>query len=274
MTAKEIAQELGMKPDAIGSRLRRAHKAGFIAKFGLNDELPESIAQRLIEGKTLSSNQEGIAPKATNKPEANQEIKELEKKILILQANEETLLKELDQDRSIIAKFKETIDEQIVKLATNEDELEKLKNLIKQLTEQRDHANAMLKEKTTGLKRTWMATIALPLLAFPAAFCVYLFAREFVHEWIAIGEALAFEATYIGLAMIKNMTPEQRKLAKRTTLGAVFVSVLYSTIAAQLHQDPELIKQLTGAWSWVASAIYGLPLAIIAYALSNLLFHE
>lgn len=123
----------------------------------------------------------------------------------------------------------------------------------------------------------WMKVLPvlpLPMLGLAASYGVYFFAVQFVPVWIAIGEAMAFELTYVGLASMKGLNEKLQKRARRVSLGAVGVSVIYNTLAGAIHQNPEIFKDLSLFWFWTLAVVHGAPLAILAYLVSDLIFHQ
>lgn len=282
MTIKDIAQNLGASTDSIASRFRRAHKANLIPKYTSNDEIPEDLANWVLQNKPIRDfvNQGAEAVQVEDQletepvqisdqlQEGNEIEEELKLKIEELESANEDLYKLLaDAENDIKGLFNRP----------TQDEHEVLKNLVEQTQKQRDHALERLKEKedqSLKLKNTGLLRAALVFLALPAAYCVFVFASAFVPFWVACIEAAAFEATYIGIALVKNFTPEKRTLAKRIIFGAVAVSMVYGSIAAQLHMNPTMMVEMEMNWSWAVSILYGCPLGLIAYGISNLLFHE
>lgn len=142
-------------------------------------------------------------------------------------------------------------------------------------------------EKTAGNKdgalttfQRWAPIIPLPLLGIPASYGVYHFALQFVPQWVAVVEAGAFEATYIGLAAANSLPKELRGQATRISWGAVWVSVIYNTIAGALSREPELFNQLQSADTfgavlfWLLALVHGAPLAVLAYLVSDLHIHK
>lgn len=115
--------------------------------------------------------------------------------------------------------------------------------------------------------------LSLPMLALSAAYGVYFFAVQFVPPFIAVIEAASFELIYIGLAMIKT-SDDGRKYARYVSVGAVGVSIIYNTIAAAIHQKPDLLIDLAPTLRWIISFVHGAPLAVLAYLVSDLLFHR
>lgn len=123
----------------------------------------------------------------------------------------------------------------------------------------------------------WAPIIPLPMLGVPASYGVYHFATLFAPWWVAVVEACAFEATYIGLAAANSLPKELRGQARRISLGAVGVSVLYNTIAGAVWRSPEMFERLKVSgemWEfglfWFLALAHGAPLAILAYLVSDL----
>ena len=125
----------------------------------------------------------------------------------------------------------------------------------------------------TTAHRLWAGIPALSLLALVASYGVYSFQRLFVPLPIAILSAAAFEATYIGLALMRLHRHDRRR-AVVVGWAAVAVSVVYNSLAALIHLRPTLMT-IRPLWSDVALAVaHGLPLAVIAYALADMIMHR
>ncbi len=208
-----------------------------------------------------------------------------------LQADEIDLIKELQIKHQAelkakeeeITGFKILVEEEQAKVFRQSDIIknkdaniellyEDLNKMEKQITKLQEAMRAQINDNK--ITNTLVAKIALPLLAFPASYCVYVFAQEFVPFWVAIIEAAAFELTYIGLALIGNMNTNQRTLAKNVSVGAVVISIIYATIAAAIHLQPGIMNGISGYLFWGAAALYGTPLALLGYHLSKLLFNK
>jgi len=107
----------------------------------------------------------------------------------------------------------------------------------------------------------------LPLLALSAAWGVWVFQQLFTPWYVAALSAIAFEMVYIALSM------ESRPAAQPVAIAAVAVSVLYNVGAALFHLRPALLIDRP-LWADVTLAVaHGLPLAVVAYAVSLLLLH-
>lgn len=133
---------------------------------------------------------------------------------------------------------------------------------------------------TLSTFQKWAPIIPLPLLGIPASYGVYHFALQFVPQWVAVVEAGAFEATYIGLAAANSLPKELRGQATRISWGAVWVSVIYNTIAGALSREPELFNRLQSEDTfgavlfWLLALVHGAPLAVLAYLVSDLHIHK
>lgn len=142
----------------------------------------------------------------------------------------------------------------------------------------------------TFVVKNWresIAFIALVLLATSAAYGVFLFALLFVPPLFALIAAGAFEATYIGLG-VARLVGDQRIHAQYISASAVAVSILYNTIVGVLHLlalTPAMIfagmatatgMALFGLWVLVLffALLHGVPLALTAYFLSDLILHK
>ena len=90
--------------------------------------------------------------------------------------------------------------------------------------------------------RRVMAIAPLPALGLAASYGVFRFALMFVPAWVAFVQAASFELTYIGLAVVDGLTPEQRKRAQYIGMGAVVVSVLYNSLDGFFHLRPSALE--------------------------------
>lgn len=122
--------------------------------------------------------------------------------------------------------------------------------------------------------RKILIILPLPMLGLAASYGVFYFASHFAPTVVAIFEAMAFELTYIGLAMMEGLPESRRIYAKRVSIFAVAVSVIYNTIAGAIHTDPNLLTNLSPVWFWILAVIHGGPLAILAYFVADLIFHQ
>lgn len=122
--------------------------------------------------------------------------------------------------------------------------------------------------------RSILARAPLPMLALAASWGVYQFALIFTPWWVAVTQAAAFEATYIGLALADDLDTGQRRRATAISIGAVAASVIYNTLAGWFHAQPQLLVGAS-ALAWLCLAIlHGAPLAWVAYLVSSLLLHR
>lgn len=121
--------------------------------------------------------------------------------------------------------------------------------------------------------RDLLARLPLPMLALAASYGVYSFALEFVPQWVAIVQAASFELVYIGLA-VARLSVEQRTRAKAISIGAVIVSVGYNSLDGLFHRRSSLLEN-TPLWGdIVLSLLHGVPLAVLAYLVADLLLHQ
>jgi hypothetical protein len=121
--------------------------------------------------------------------------------------------------------------------------------------------------------RAILATMPLPMLALAASYGVFSFALRFVPLWVAIIQASAFEATYIGLAVVR-VGDAQRRRARAISIGAVVVSVAYNSLAGLFHRQPELLLGLPFLAECGLAILHGAPLAWVAFLVSDLLLHQ
>lgn len=122
--------------------------------------------------------------------------------------------------------------------------------------------------------RNILAVLPLPMLGLSASYGVYYFASHFAPAIVAGIEAMAFELTYIGLAMQSGLDEAQRKRANRISRYAMIVSVLYNIGAGMMHD----VKVDVNTFHWAArlglSVLHGLPIPALAWAVADLLLHR
>lgn len=119
-----------------------------------------------------------------------------------------------------------------------------------------------------------LARLPLPMLALAASYGVYSFALLFVPPIVAGIQAAAFELTYIGLAVTRDLDTPQRKRATGISLGAVATSIIYNTLAGWFHSQAALLETASPiAWLCLA-VLHGAPLAWVAYLVADLLLHS
>lgn len=121
---------------------------------------------------------------------------------------------------------------------------------------------------------TWRLALTrapLPLLALSAAWGVWQFQALFVPWFVAALSAAAFEAVYVALAVTE--TRDSRR-ASAISVAAVAVSVIYNTLSSLFAIRPALLVARP-LWADVTLAVlHGAPLAIVAYAVADLLLHQ
>jgi hypothetical protein len=122
--------------------------------------------------------------------------------------------------------------------------------------------------------RGLLAALPLPMLALAASYGVYQYALLFVPAWVAITQASAFEATYLGLAALTLVSADQRRRAGRISVGAVIVSILYNSLAGLFHRQPGLLVGMPLWGDVILATLHGAPLAWVAYLVSDLLLHR
>lgn len=119
--------------------------------------------------------------------------------------------------------------------------------------------------------RDILARLPLPMLALSAAYGVWQFQILFTPWYVALLSAAAFEIVYVALAFSDT---HDRQRAAVISVAAVTVSVLYNTLSSLFAIRPELL-QARPLWSDIALAtLHGLPLAVVAYAVADLLLHR
>ena len=122
----------------------------------------------------------------------------------------------------------------------------------------------------------WRAVLSrapLPMLALAASHGVYSYNLLFVPVWVALVSAAAFELTYCGLSVVR-LTADQQPRARRIAASAVFVSVIYNTLAGLFHRRPDLLSNSPFGLDVTLAILHGLPLAIVAYSVAQLLLHD
>lgn len=134
-----------------------------------------------------------------------------------------------------------------------------------------------MKQFRIWIDNNWRAILSrapLPMLALAASWGVYSFAAMYVPQWVAIVQAAAFELTYIGLAITRGLTDEQRKRATAISIGAVVVSVLYNSIDGFFVRNPTWLIGLPWEAEALGAFLHGAPLAVVAYLVADLLLHS
>lgn len=146
------------------------------------------------------------------------------------------------------------------------DEVQALPDEVKDLPQK--------EEETPWTFRRILSVLPLPMLGLAASYGVYHFAANFAPDWVAIAEASAFELTYIGLAALEGLSKEQKERASFVARGAVAVSIIYNSIAGALYLDPQLFEDLGRFAFWSVSILHGVPLAVLAYLVADLVLHS
>lgn len=120
--------------------------------------------------------------------------------------------------------------------------------------------------------RALLARLPLPTLALAAAYGVWSFQCLFVPWWVALISAASFELVYMGLA-VAHLDADARRRATLISVGAVVVSVLYNSLSALFAIRPTLLEGRP-LWADVVLAVaHGLPLAVVAFLVADLLLH-
>ena len=136
------------------------------------------------------------------------------------------------------------------------------------------------KRKAAGWKVTWVDVLPvapLPLLGLGATYGVYHFSSFFTTPVFAVVLGSAFELTYIGMAVMVLRCPELAATARKVSLSAVLVSIIYNVFSGALYFMPTLMQKLPphdnsiGAWVslWVLCILHGAPLPGLAFAVSE-----
>lgn len=124
--------------------------------------------------------------------------------------------------------------------------------------------------------RGFFVKMPLVMLAVPASYGVYEFARLFVPEWVAFVQAAAFETVYIGMAAYDNLTRKDRRNAIGISLLAVATSVIYNSLAGMFHLQEGLLAEWQSSIEGVVALgiLHGAPLAVLAFFVSNFTLHR
>lgn len=128
-------------------------------------------------------------------------------------------------------------------------------------------------QKLSDRWRSILAALPLPMLALAASYGVFSFALLFVPVWVAIVQAASFELTYIGLAVLR-VQGDQRTRARYISIGAVAVSIVYNSLAGLFHRLPDALRGLPLWAEAIMAVLHGLPLALVAYLVADLLLHQ
>lgn len=121
--------------------------------------------------------------------------------------------------------------------------------------------------------REVLAALPLPTLALAASYGVWSFNMLYLPMWAAVASAASFELVYIGLA-VAELRGQQIRRARYISVSAVAVSVVYNTLSGLFHRNPEWLANLSDKGEWGLAVLHGAPLAIVAYAVSDLLLHR
>jgi hypothetical protein len=120
--------------------------------------------------------------------------------------------------------------------------------------------------------RTILSRAPLPTLAAAAAWGVWSFQVLFTPWYVAGISALSFELTYISLAVVQLDTLQRRR-ATAISIGAVVVSVVYNSLSALFAIRPALLVDRPLWGDVLLSLAHGMPLAIVAFLVADLLLH-
>lgn len=175
------------------------------------------------------------------------------------------LQKELKSANEISGSIASNLVDAEERILVFEDEIKKLKELNKQLM--------------TKLKgKPWFIVMInmLPniMIGLSASYGVYHFSSQFMPQPFPLIEAAAFEFIYIRLTMMKGLSDKMRTLARRVSIGAVLVSVVYNTISARMYMDSGWMDDSGQMVFWIMAILHGLPLAVIGYFVVEVHFHE
>lgn len=118
-----------------------------------------------------------------------------------------------------------------------------------------------------------LARLPLPMLALAASWGVYSFSLLFVPPWVAVVQAAAFELVYIGLAVVELDRAAQRR-ARAISIGAVLVSMIYNSLEGLFVRRPELLVNPPLWFDISLALLHGVPLALLAYLVADLLLHQ
>lgn len=122
--------------------------------------------------------------------------------------------------------------------------------------------------------RWWLGRLPLPMLALAASHGVYSFGTLYMPWYFALISALAFELTYVGLAVAELATDTERIRARNISIGAVVVSILYNAVAAYFHRNPSALIDMRWYAEAAMAVLHAAPLATVAYLVASLLLHS
>lgn len=114
----------------------------------------------------------------------------------------------------------------------------------------------------------------VPMIGLAAAFGVYEFGLIFYPWWVAAISAASFEVVYISLGWQVLHTKEQQEEARRVSLFAVGVSIIYNSLVGFFHLSGIDVKTLHIGWLAILALVHGVPLAVVAYNYSKLVLHN
>lgn len=121
--------------------------------------------------------------------------------------------------------------------------------------------------------RNVLAVLPLPTLALAASYGVWSFNSLYLPFWAAVASAASFELVYIGLAVVK-LQGQQIARARWISGSAVGVSIVYNTLSGLFHRRPGILVDLHIAADVALAILHGLPLALVAYFVADLLLHS
>lgn len=128
------------------------------------------------------------------------------------------------------------------------------------------------------MKTTWwrklLGVLPMPMLGLVASRGVYEFGLLYLPEEFALAGAAAFESVYIGLAVQRYRTVNQRTRARNISRGAVAVSILYVAVAAYFYRNAEALQAIPWYGEVLLAMLHAVPLATLNYLVAQLLLHE
>ena len=117
------------------------------------------------------------------------------------------------------------------------------------------------------------ARAALPMLGLSSSHGVYMFAGLFGPAWVAVISAAAFEITCLGLALMV-LPDHQRRRANAIAIVAVAFSFITNWVTGCIHLSTHNTLNLAPWQIGLLSLLHSAPIALLFYALNNLLIHS
>lgn len=135
-------------------------------------------------------------------------------------------------------------------------------------------------EINTRWWRISLATAPTPMLGIAGSYGVYAYNTLFMPWYWACIMAAAYEVTYIGLAALDGLTPDQRTRATQVAMHAAWISFAQNALAGLFYAMPVIITEVRGLsiwWQlpfWVPLALLHGALVYVGFTTANLTLHR